>query len=144
LSAADDDFPADTLTYELLSAPPDTKVDPVSGSLSWRAPLASANTTNLVRVRVTDNSPERLSDTKSFQIVVRPADPVSLRVIGPGVDGFALEAQGFVGPDYILQTSATLAGWTSLQTNTPTAMPLRLLDANPLSPARFYRVLLKP
>ena len=67
---------------------------------------------------------------KEFRVIVRPLEAVTLLPLGLTAQGFALEVAGPLGPDYILQTSTTLGGWSNLLTNTPAELPWRLLDTN--------------
>ncbi len=69
-TATDPDVPADTLTFELVSAPGGVSLDPSSGVLTWTPIEAQRSSTNLITIRVTDNGSPPLSDTGSFTVVV--------------------------------------------------------------------------
>ncbi len=52
-----------------------------------------------------------------------------------------LRVSGPIGPQYVLEASASLTNWTSLQTNAPSATPFFFIDGDHLNAARrFYRV----
>ncbi len=71
-TAWDPDIPANKLTFSLdAGAPAGMTIDPASGVLVWAPTAAQVSTTNLVTVRVTDDGAPPVSDTKSFQVVVR-------------------------------------------------------------------------
>ena len=73
-TATDTDLPVQALTFQLVSAPAGMTVDSANGRLTWRPLVAQAGTTNTVTVRVTDNGPANLTDTKSFTaVVLKPA-----------------------------------------------------------------------
>jgi len=146
-SATDNDA-SRVLSFSLDSAPPGATIGSSSGVLTWRAPVAFANTTNTVVVRVTDDSVPALSVTQSFKVGVRALSS-QVTLSSPVRTGgqFSAQASGPVGPDYILQASTNLApgGWTSVQTNTPAVLPVTLTDANAAAWSnRFYRVKLGP
>ena len=112
--------------------------------------MALANTTNVLQVRVTDSNPwdaitPHLSDTKAFTVIVNPLALVILTPVALTNGWFVMQVSGPLGPDYILQASATLTNWSDLWTNTPAAMPFSLTDTNtgPFR-TRFYRALLGP
>ena len=47
-------------------------VNSSNGIFSWRPLVTQANTTNLIKVQVTDNGSPNLSATNSFDVVVNP------------------------------------------------------------------------
>jgi hypothetical protein len=102
-----------------------------------------ANTTNLVRVAVTDNGSPSRSGTNSFNVTVNPLVPVVLTPLSYSNGIFRMSVTGGLGPDYILQGSATLTNQADLITNTPIAMPFTFTNASAFS-NRFYRVRLVP
>ena len=73
-TATDPNVPPQTLTFNLLNSPSGaalTSLDATDAQFSWRAPVNSAGTTNLVTVAVTDTG-TLLSATNSFNIIVNP------------------------------------------------------------------------
>jgi O-glycosyl hydrolase len=144
-SASDPNSPPQTLTFALLTAPAGATLDANTGVFTWRAPVAFANTTNLVVLDVTDNGYPPLSATQSFSLVVNPLTPPTL--LAPALSNglLTLETIGPIGPDYLLQRSSNLTTWSTIFTTTPLLSPFTLTDTNtPLFPATFYRILLGP
>ena len=69
-SASDDDTPAQTLTYSLLSAPTNAVINADNGVLNWRPFVSQANSISPFSVVVTDNGTPSLSATQSFLVTV--------------------------------------------------------------------------
>jgi hypothetical protein len=58
---------------------------------------------------------------------------------------FTLKINGGVGPQYIVQASSNLINWTGIFTNTPSVMPLTVVDTNAgVFKHRFYRTQIGP
>jgi hypothetical protein len=144
-SATDNDSTR-TLTFSVASGPGSIGLS--SGAFSWRATATSAGSSNVVQVRVTDNSAPPLTDTKAFTIVVNSITPVEMTPIQYTNGLFVMQISGSVGPDYILQAASALgnnAMWVNLQTNTPVSSPFSVTDTNAGAfTNRFYRVELRP
>jgi len=71
--------------------------------------------------------------------------PVTLTPVSYGSGTFTLQINGSVGPTYILLASTNLVSWLPLITNTPSVMPLTLMDTNAGKFShRFYRALVGP
>jgi len=142
--ANDTDIPANTLAFSLLSAPVGATIDTVSGLFNWRPSVAQENTTNLIEVSVADNGVSPLAATQFFTVTVNRLSPVLLTVLSLS-DPFVIQISGDVGPDYTVQTSITLNGWTNLTTVTPASMPYNVTNADGAGDvSRFFRVLLGP
>ena len=71
-TATDFDLPPQPLTFTLLTNPPGAALGAGSGILTWRAPVALADSTNLFRVKVADNGAPSLSATQQFNVFVNP------------------------------------------------------------------------
>jgi CotH kinase protein/Lamin Tail Domain/Putative Ig domain/PA14 domain len=145
-TAADSDLPAQTLTFELVSAPAGMTLDPATGLLTWRPLIAQSGTTNTVTVRVVDNTPSSLTDTKAFSaIVLKPAVPV-LTVPALSNGWFSFWVTGDQGPDYVLERSSALTpgSWLPLSTNLSPLPPFiwSVLETN--GTRNFYRARLAP
>jgi hypothetical protein len=69
-TAIDPDRPANTQTFNLVSAPDGVQLDRSTGVLSWTPTEAQRFTTNLITLSVTDNGVPPLSDTGSFTVVL--------------------------------------------------------------------------
>jgi hypothetical protein len=144
-NTATDTIPTNVITYSLTTAPPGASIGPANGILQWRAPIATAGTVVPFTVKATDNGIPPASDSKSFNVTVNPIAPVTLHAISYVSNHFTLRINGFVGPDYTLQSSTNLINWNILGTSTPTNMPVTNVDNNALaSTNHFYRVLLGP
>ncbi len=87
-TATDDNIPAQTLTYQLLSAPPGAAISP-SGVISF-SPTAFGR--YVITTQVTDNGSPALSAINSFVVEVIPALPVgatNLLTNNPGFEAVA-------------------------------------------------------
>lgn len=144
-TASDADLPANALTFSLLSAPSGASISS-AGAFTWRPPVASANSTNTIQVRVSDGGTPVLSDTRAFTIIVNPLGPVALTSLGYTNRQFTFRVDGPAGPDYVITTAAAtnLTSWTDLMTNASPAPPFTFLDTNTIPSSRFYRVRLAP
>ncbi len=144
--ARDPDVPPQFLAFGLSTAPASATINSGTGVITWRPTVAQANTTNLFVVNVTDNGVPSLSATQSFNVVVSPLTNPILGAASFANGQFSLSVSGSaIGPDYILQVSANLTDWQSIQTNTPSALPFTFVDTDVVSfPIRFYRVQLGP
>ncbi|MBN1270402.1 MAG: putative Ig domain-containing protein, partial [Kiritimatiellae bacterium] len=75
VTAADADYPPQTLTFSLDVAPTGAAIDSVTGEFTWPAPLEDTGTlVYAVTVRVTDNGNPPLSDTESFEFRLEEAN----------------------------------------------------------------------
>jgi len=68
--AADQDVPAQTLTYSLSNAPAGAVVDPGTGVFSWTPTEAQGPSTNVITTIVTDSGSPPLSTTRTFTVAV--------------------------------------------------------------------------
>jgi hypothetical protein len=140
-----DNDPARKLAFTLDLAPTGASITSDTGIFNWRPPVAAAGTTNQLLVRVTDDSPIPLSDSRVFTITVNPLEPVVLAPIGLTNGQFQLHISGPIGPDYILQTTTGLTNWSNLQTSSPALMPFDFADPTANSTTnRLYRIHLGP
>ena len=124
-TATDADLPAQTLTFQLVTAPAGMTLDSGNGRLTWRPLIAQAGTTNTVTVRVTDNGPANLTDTKTFSAtVLKPAAP---QLTTPAMNNgwFSFGVTGEQGPDYVIERSSALTpgSWLPLTTNLTPTLP---------------------
>jgi hypothetical protein len=141
--ATDSDTPAQTLTFNLLTAPTSAVLNANSGIFTWRPAVAQANTTKLTTLKVTGSGTPPLSATQSFSIVV---NPLARPVLGLArlTNGFwKLNVTGPAGPDYSIQGASNLVNWTALTVSNSATLPFTWIDGNNV-PAWFYRVLLGP
>jgi len=141
--ATDVDLPSNQLTFTLVSGPTGAILDASSGLLTWTPTGEYASTTNIIKVRVTDNGVPAASDTKAFDVavVVRPR----LLNISESPDGqFTLEWHVQSGRAYRMQFSDSLSetNWTTLGgDHTAMGPPLAIIDEAGATRHGFYRLL---
>jgi GH43 family beta-xylosidase len=146
--ATDPDFPAQTLTWSLLSPPAGAVINPNNGMFSWRPAIAQSPSTNVIGVMVADNGTPSMSATQNFTVtVLRPQAPVlNNAVVSNGL--FSLLVNGDIGPDYVVETSTNLAGgsvWLPVATNLSPEPPFPWTDPfTTVLLQKFYRVRLAP
>ena len=144
-TASDSDVPAQTLTFSPANTfPTNATVNSSNGVFSWRPLVSQANTTNVIRIQVTDNGSPNLSATNSFEVFV---NGITNPVIGgvsvvPGQ--VSMIVTGPQGPDYTLLASTNLVNWQTLFTTNSPATPLTLTDTHFADLSRFYRLQIGP
>lgn len=144
-SASDPDLPANTLRFSLdPGSPAGAVLDPVSGVLSWLAPLAAANTTNGFKVRVTDDGTPPLSDLRTFQVLVLP-ESIRATVTWAGPD-IILGWNAVPGQTYRVQFKAGLeaAEWHELPGQITATNSTCVVSDSVQSGARYYRIIAGP
>jgi uncharacterized repeat protein (TIGR01451 family) len=134
------------LTYSLdAGAPLDSFINPASGLFSWQTSDANVNTTNLFRVRVTDNGTPAWNDSRSFAVTVT-ARPL---IAGIAVNNSRVSVawNSLIGQTYRLEYSTNFSAdvWSAaspdlVATNTVTS------HTNGFDPSvwHFYRVRVLP
>jgi hypothetical protein len=144
--ASDVFTPPQTLTHGLLNAPATATLDPSTGIFSWRPPVSSANTTNIVSIAVSNNGLPVLSATNTFKIVVNPLAPTTITPSAVSGQSINLLVNGTQGPDYTLQATTNLLGtWQSVLTTNSPAIPWSFTYTNSgNSPDMFFRIELGP
>jgi glucuronoarabinoxylan endo-1,4-beta-xylanase len=150
-TATDPNVPPQSLTFSLLNSPAGatlTPLDTTDAQFSWRAPVDSAGTTNLVTVTVMDNG-TLLSATNSFNVIVNPLSSLpTLDSIGVSGGEVTLVLNGPEGPDYTLLSTTNLTdpvgSWQVLMTTNSPVTPVTLMDTNSSDPARFYLIEIGP
>ncbi|HLP77706.1 MAG TPA: LamG-like jellyroll fold domain-containing protein [Candidatus Paceibacterota bacterium] len=145
-SASDIDWPAQSLTYSLLSGPSNAILNAGSGLFTWRPAIADGNSTNVVSLAVSDNGTPVLSATQSFVLtVLAPSAPVvgASTLSNDGTFSFAIS--GDFGPDYTVRASTNLLDWDDIFTTNSPALPVLFQDSDSTNfSRRFYRVRLGP
>jgi len=144
-TATDADIPAQTLTFSMLNPPSGANVNSNSGVFNWRPTIAQSGISNFMKVVVTDSGSPNLSVTQSFSaLVIAPVAPqIQSPVFSNGI--FNLIVNGDSGPDYIVQASTNLSGWSNIATNNSPVLPLIWNDNNASNfGQRFYRIQLGP
>ncbi|MCI0747997.1 MAG: putative Ig domain-containing protein, partial [Verrucomicrobia subdivision 3 bacterium] len=137
----DADLPPQTLTYSLEpGAPPTASID-ASGVFTWTPASADAGTTNVITVRVTDDSLPILSDTETFTVLVTRELKVTEIAITNGI--VSLTWSSVPGRNYRVQYKNVLTDdWSNLggviNANGVSTTATNNIDANT---RRFYRIL---
>jgi len=143
-TAADADYPAQTLTFSLgTNAPAGAFINSFSGSFSWTPTNAPA--TNQISLIVTDNGSPNLSATQTFTVTV---------LLPPQFGGISLSGNqliftwpGLTGLNYQLEYSDDLAvpGWTSLGNPLIGAgSPLSVTNLLDTAGQRYFRLRILP
>ena len=144
--AMDAAVPPNTLTFNLLNNPAGATLTSLNGTnalFTWRAPVSQANTINLVKVSVTDNTTS-LSATNSFNVIVNAVTNPVIGSVNLSAGQVSLTVNGPQGPDYTLWTSSNLLSWQSLFTTNSPSIPLTVTDTNSADPQRFYKFQIGP
>jgi hypothetical protein len=141
-SATDTDLPPQTLTFTLLSGPGNATLGSSSGAFSWRPFVSDADTTNPITLKVADNGTPSLSATQRFNVTVNPLSLPSLASVGLNNGQFTLHVSNSIdGPDYAVQSSTNLIGWTTVFITNSPPMSFDWTDTNAAGlPAQFYRI----
>lgn len=83
--------------------------------------------------------------TNSFLVTVLPPAPPTLTGAGFANGAFTFRVSGDPGPDYLVEASTNLTGWTLLLATNPPTLPFEFSDlATTNQPVRFYRIRLGP
>jgi lysophospholipase L1-like esterase/fibronectin type 3 domain-containing protein len=144
-SGTDNDLPAQTMSYTLLTGPANATLDSNSGAFSFRPLVTQANTTIPFTLQVSDNGVPPLTATRSFSVTVNPLVMPTLGNVTFAGGLLSLHVNGQAGPDYRIETSINLSHWTPLHTATSPAMPFTWTDTDTSgSTQRFYRVKVGP
>jgi hypothetical protein len=134
-----------TFTFTLLNGPANSFLNSSNGLFTWRPLVSQANTTNLVVVKVTDNSAPPQSATNSFMVGVNPLTPATISSFTVSGGQPILTVDGTQGPDYTILSSTNLVDWQSLfTTNSPTVPVVIALPVSATNHAEFFRVEMTP
>jgi len=143
-TASDSDVPAQTLRFSPANTFPAEATLSSSGLFGWRPLVSQANTTNLIRIQVTDSGSPPLSATNSFNVVVNAVTNPVIGQLNLAASQFSMTVNGPRGPDYTFLTSTNLTDWQPLFTTNSPVTPFTLVDTNLTAPARFYLLQIGP
>ena len=146
VAANDIDIPSQALTFDLLpTVPPGASVNSTSGIFIWRPNAYQANSTNLIRLRVTDNGNPSLSATQTFSIAVAPLTPVRLGSLQMAAGQFRVSTPADSGITYTLQTSSSLTNWVNLLSTNAAGGSIQFITSVPDGTTnQFFRILVGP
>jgi hypothetical protein len=138
-SAADADFPAQTLAFTLgTNAPAGAAINTFSDHFTWTP--ASAPATNSISLIVTANGTPSLNATQTFTVTV--VLPPQLGGINAGINQLIFNWPSYAGLNYQLKTntSLTMPNWTPLGNPVAgTGAPIN--STNNINPSHcFYRL----
>jgi uncharacterized membrane protein YecN with MAPEG domain len=137
--ATDADLPANTLTFNLTTAPAGMTINPGSGLLTW-TPAQTQVGTHPVAVRVADNGTPSLSATQTFQVTVT-GEGSSLAINRLAGNLMQITITGDIGLEYELLMSTNLIHWSRLLQFNLEASPYPYIDpSSATAPTRFYRL----
>src|SRR5213075_1897807 len=166
-TASDADLPANTLSFGLVSAPTGVLLDANTGVLSWTPTEAQGPSTNLIKVKVTDNGAPPLSATNSFTVVVnevnsapvltvpadQPIDDLDTLVVTNTASDIDLPANtlsfGLVSAPtgVLLDANTGVLSWTPTEAQGPSTnlITLKVTDngAPPLSATNSFMVVVQ-
>ena len=134
-----------TFTFALLNGPTNSSLNSSNGVFTWRPLVSQANTTNLVTVKVTDNSAPPQSATNSFNVIVNPLTPAAISSFAVNGAQATLTVDGTQGPDYTVLFSTNLVNWQALFTTNSPVVPVTLaIPVFATNSAAFYRAQMVP
>jgi O-glycosyl hydrolase len=136
--------PPGQFTWSIMAPVAGLAID-TNGVVRWRPTIAESPGAYVLTETVSDNETPNLSATQQFTVtVLLPSNP---SFSSPVFSAGQLQTQiaGSAGPDYVLQGSTNLSGWTTLLTTNPAALPFTLtLPDSTLAPQQFFRIVLGP
>lgn len=148
-SATDPNAPPQVLTFSLTNSAAGSAINSTSGVITWRPPVAMANSTNPFTVKVQDNGTPALGASQSFLVVVNPMVSPSFGALTQSGAVTILAVTGAFGPDYSVQATTNLfvplTNWTTLLATNSPALPFLFTETNTAGfTNRFFRLLLGP
>ena len=141
--ASDVDLPAQLLTFDFTNAVPGgASINATNGLFSWTANTVGTNT---FTVRVTDNGPGALADTKTFDIIVTSSGLMATIGISNQIVTLNWNAISNRAYDVEFKNDLSELNWTPLATNiVATGDTASASDAVGTNTQRVYRIVLQP
>ena len=141
-TAADSDFPAQSLTFNLTTAPVGAAIAGSTGIFTWLTADTDLNTTNPVTVRVIDSGNPALSATNTFTVTVVQKPTLQETTLSHQV--ITLNWTAIIGDNYRVQYKTNIEDttWVDLATVPATNTIASCTDSTLGSSARYYRILL--
>jgi hypothetical protein len=140
-TATDPDSWYQTLAFSLTNSPAGATINPTNGMFIWTVTNVPAPGTNYVTVQVKDNGTPKLSDTKTFSVIV--GTPLQFSSITPNGSAVNFTFNSLPGQSYQLEYKNNLGDsqWTLLGSPVAgTGAPLNLADNTPPPSQCFYRL----
>lgn len=145
-TATDAEAPPQTLSFAFATnGPPAATLNATSGVFRWPTTDADANTTNLIRIRVTDDGVPPLAHSNVFKLTVLPRPLIQSVTVTNSATRLAWTS--IAGQSYRVQqrTNLTDTNWASWTPDIIAAGPLATAtNAAGSGPGRFYRVWVLP
>jgi Putative Ig domain len=147
--ATDSDWPANTLTFALVSAPVGVQLGADTGVLTWTPSEVQRGSTNTIVVKVTDDGQPPLSATNEFRVVVKALPAPAPNIVGVSRDSAGLVTlrwQSVAGRRYRVETSDRLAeaSWVELREIQAADVLSEITDSTVGLTERYYRIGLIP
>jgi hypothetical protein len=145
--ATDSDWPANTLTFTLVSAPLGVHLAADTGVLTWTPSAVQQGSSNTMVVKVTDDGQPPLSATNEFKVVVKVVPAPAPNIMGVSRDSAGLVTlrwQSVAGRRYRVETCDRLAktGWVMLREIQATDVLSEMTDSTVGLTERYYRIVL--
>lgn len=146
LAAQDTDLPEQTLTYVLTGTVPEgMSLIEETGELQW-TPTPAQIGDHTISVEISDDGSPSGMDSLTFLVTVlnNPSDVAITSIEIRDALGIRLSWTSVPGLTYQIQSKSDLAeaAWTDLGEITATQNTSSFTDDTPMSPSRFYRILL--
>ena len=137
---ATDVDPTDVLTFSLPGAPTGPGINSASGVFTWATTDASANTTNALTVRVTDDGSPNLSDEESFVLTILPRPFIQSIAVSDGL--VTIHWSAIPGQVYRVQYTDQLGSgiWTDLEPEVEATTNSASKTEADGGAERFYRI----
>jgi hypothetical protein len=147
--ATDPDWPANTLTFALVSAPLGVHLAADTGVLTWTPSAVQQGSSNIIVVKVTDDGQPPLRATNEFRVVVKVTPAPAPNIVGVSRDSAGLVTlrwQSVAGRRYRVETCDRLAktGWVMLREIQAADVLSEMTDSTAGLTERYYRIVLIP
>lgn len=142
-AATDEDFPVQTLSFTLDTAPPGAAIEKNTGLFTWMPTANQAPSTNAVVVRVTDDGSPSLSDTKTFTIVVSVTTELRILSVERPVNGqveLRWRAESGAVYEVVFKDQLSDPTWTSLGQVLSVGDAVSFMNSMGTARQRFYLI----
>jgi uncharacterized repeat protein (TIGR02543 family) len=145
--ASDSDWPSNSFTFALVSAPEGVQIASDTGVVTWTPSDLQQGSTNTVVVKVSDDGQPPLSATNGFKVVVKVAPAPAPSIVGVERDSgglVTLRWQSVAGRRYRVETTDQLLSvrWVLLREIQANSALSDTTDATTGITERYYRIAL--